>query len=100
MHEPEHWGYVYFATENKKDTPVTLPEEAPLLQWMYTQFSKNLALAKQKKTVPNQVQAQWRGQNITFTKETIQDTVYWRSKNPFTATSYKIRYDGKLSVEN
>lgn len=98
MHEPEHWGYVYFSDGSTVKEAISLPDDAPLLQWMYSVYSKNLNLAKQKKPVPNSATAQWQGKLITLKKENINDTLYWTTLHPFTASTYKIRHDGKLII--
>ncbi len=99
MHEPEHWGYVYFSEGNAPSHKIARPEEAPLLQWMYGEYAKHLRLTKQQKTAASSTQALWNGKLITLTQEVYQDTLYWVTKNPFTAKTYKIRNDGKLLIE-
>ena len=56
-------------------------DDAPLLQWMYTEYTKKLSLAKQNKAVPNSATAQWQGKMITLKKETINDTLYWTTQH-------------------
>ena len=99
MHEPEHWGYVYFSDGSTANEAISLPDDAPLLQWMYSEYTKKLSLAKQNKAVANSATAQWQGKMITLKKETINDTLYWTTQHPFTASTYKIRHDGKLFIK-
>jgi hypothetical protein len=49
--------------------------------------------------VLNSATAQWQGKMITLKKEIINDTLYWTTQHPFTASTYKIRHDGKLFIK-
>ena len=42
MHLPEKWGYVYFNRNIQNSTTIQLPEDAVLLQWMYSEYRKRL----------------------------------------------------------
>ena len=99
MHEPERWGYVFFAENTTAQRDIELPEDALLLQWMYAQYRNKLSRAKQNKVDDSIVATFWNEKKVTFKKQTIQDTVYWATTNPKTGEVYQIRYDGKLRIQ-
>lgn len=99
MHEPERWGYVFFAENTTAQRDIELPEDAHLLQWMYAQYRKKLSLARQNNDDDTPVSTFWKGKKVMFEKQTLQDTVYWVTTNPKTEVVYQIRYDGKLLIQ-
>ena len=99
MHEPERWGYVFFADRETPTDSIVIPGDAQLLQWMYAQYRNKLSLDKQNKTDDSTVTAFWKQKKVSFKKQTIQDTVYWTTTNPETKAVYQIRYDGKLHIK-
>ncbi len=97
MHEPERWGYVYFAKSENTDT-ITLPKDAALLQWMYQQYRSQLKKIKTNQTTDSLITSTLNGNTIQFKRMTQNDTDYWETQSPQTKIIYKILHNGKLLV--
>jgi len=96
MHQPEHWGYVYFADEST-DT-VALPEDAALLQWMYTHYRSELQKIKDGTPTTPRYESRFRGYTVYFQHFAEGENSYWLTESPITKTTYKIQYDGKRII--
>jgi len=96
MHQPEHWGYVYFADE-PTDT-VALPVDAALWQWMYTHYRSELQKIKAGTPTTPRYEARFRGHTVYFKHFAEGENSYWLTESPITKTTYKIQYDGKRII--
>ena len=98
MHEPEHWGYVYFSENDPKNTTTfTIPDEEMIKQYLYQQYRKlhtattNFKLLK-KEIVSKKLKIL--GHDISLHLETHQSGWNLWTKSPFSDTILMIKEDG------
>jgi len=98
MHVTEIWGYVFFSDGTLNN--ISYPQDASLLQWMYTHYRKIHSRAK-KGLPPHKIQsALFYGEKVRMEKFISNDTLYWKTKNPINKMTYQIREDGKLEIHS
>ncbi|MFK5973451.1 MAG: carbohydrate-binding family 9-like protein [Flavobacteriaceae bacterium] len=100
MHEPEHWGYVYFSTkESESGADFEIPKDDYIKWYMYGLYRKLLQSEANFETVKKEVLAT---SKIIFGEEIkLQVDMHltgWSifTKSPFTKKTMVIKEDGKF----
>lgn len=104
MHEPEHWGYVYFSPKPPTEKHVfTIPQDEKIRWKLYELYRKQKAYFSKNKvwaTHLKELQAQtFKLETKTITPVLENHTYGWSItvESPFSNAVYSIREDGKFS---
>lgn len=98
MHEPEHWGYVYFSTDEPgNETSFEIPKDEHLKWYLYELFrayskSGEAKMVEQEKIILNRVISP------KLSKYAYGWTIW--VKSPFTNQKLSIKEDGKFEVSD
>ncbi len=103
MHEPEHWGYVYFTTENSAhNEEFKIPEDEPLKWYLYELYRaqksyhhKNQDWAENLKTLEKET---FELNETPIFPEFEKHLTGWNisAKSPISGKTYIIKEDGDL----
>lgn len=102
MHEPEHWGYVYFASEPAGDKSVDfdIPKDDHVKWYLYEQYRKLIKDGHWMKTdskitsEPKQIL----GKSVTPVLEKYTHGFMLWAKSPFTGDTLTISSDGRFQA--
>lgn len=93
MHEPEHWGYVFFASFDSKIRTIKPPKDALFVQWMYNHYTNHINAQK-----PPVGKRFFDSKLIKLIPVKIDGFLCWEAKNPWNNKTYRILNDGKLLI--
>ncbi|MEM9142821.1 MAG: carbohydrate-binding family 9-like protein [Bacteroidota bacterium] len=99
MHEPEHWGYVYFAVDPKGGADFAIPEDDFVKRYLYEQYRK---LRKAGGDFDQAIKAvekskgRVRGKDIRLKVEKHTNGWNLYTQSPFTKSTLLIAEDGKF----
>lgn len=99
MHEPEHWGYVYFSDKEVGDSAnFDLPKEEHIKALLYENYRKLLGAGEHFETIKNEIVAaehEVMGESIILNIE--QHVSGWNiwTVSPFSNATLLIKADGK-----
>lgn len=104
MHEPEHWGYVYFSTKEvgEKDSFV-IPKDEKIRWFLYDLYRKQKAFQRENKSwatdMKELVEKPVKIDEVTLQPRLENHLTGWNIsvKSPFTAALYNITQDGKFT---
>ncbi|MEO1011226.1 MAG: carbohydrate-binding family 9-like protein [Bacteroidota bacterium] len=99
MHEPEHWGYVYFATDAKGKTDFEIPKDDLVKRYLYGKYRKLLASGTDFNSVKKEVETSSEtvlGKKIKVTLEEHRSGWNLFARSPFTNKVLMIKEDGEF----
>ena len=94
MHEPEHWGYVYFADSKNKIKTIEPPNNALFIQDLY-----NVYLEQIFRKNPDLVSLNHDNKEYVFKKYNTHGMDFWEVKYYNDNRTYRIHFDGRLEVQ-
>ena len=107
MHEPEHWGYVYFSTKPvSEEVAFTIPQDEQIRWKLYEFYRAQKAYFSENKTWATSLDAleaeAFQLENKTITPVLENHTYGWSItvESPFSDAVYRIQEDGKYSKLN
>lgn len=107
MHEPEHWGYVYFSSKPVSEkVTFSIPQDERIRWKLYEFYRAQKAYFSTNKTWVPDLKAidathfKLEGKTIKPTLENHSQGWSIHVKSPFSGTVYSIREDGKFSEIN
>ena len=103
MHQPEHWGYVYFSSKKAgEQDQFTIPNDEKVKQVLYHLYRKQKDYFQKNKRWANHFKAlsvndfEIEGHKIVKTLEIHQTGWNIAIKSPYTKRLYIIKEDGKI----
>ncbi|MCM4154982.1 carbohydrate-binding family 9-like protein [Gramella sp. AN32] len=103
MHEPEHWGYVFFSSETLGNTvEFEIPEDEKIRWWLFELYRKQKAYYKEHgewaQQIEKLVEEPLEINNNLMEPELENHRSGWNIsiESPFTGNSYIITEDGKF----
>lgn len=107
MHEPEHWGYVYFSTKPvSEEVTFKIPQDEQIRWKLYEFYRAQKAYFSENKTWATSLDAlkaeAFQLENKTITPVLENHTYGWSItvESPFSNAVYRIQEDGKYSKLN
>ena len=103
MHEPEHWGYVYFSEQPADKTNFRIPDDEAVKWFMYKQYRKLLAGEKKGQQPASEMillSKVIQGEIIKLSLQKHLNGWTLSAESPFSGNILMIAEDGEFSVKN